>query len=45
MAESISWPPEKQIDVVTVQFPTRVSQPVIHDEIAEYLGVEIFADQ
>ena len=38
MAESISWPPEKQMDVVTVQFPTSVSQPVIHDEIAEYFG-------
>ena len=45
MADNTNWPPEKQMEVVTVQFPTSVNQPVIQEEMAEYCGVDIFADQ
>ena len=45
MADKINWPPEKHMEVVTVQFPTRVSHPVIQDDMAEYFGLEILADQ
>jgi hypothetical protein len=36
IALRINWPPEKLMLVVTVQLPTRVNQPVIHEAMGAY---------
>ena len=45
MAERMSWAPEKFMERVTVQFPTRLNQPVIQDAMGAYFRVDIIADQ
>lgn len=45
MAERISWAPEKLMLRVTVQFPTRFSQPVTQEAMGAYSRVLIIADQ
>ena len=43
IADKISWPPEKLIEVVTVQLPTSVSQPVVHELIGAHFGEDSIA--
>lgn len=45
MADKINCAPPKLILVVTVQFPTNVNHPVIHDVIGAYFFVESIALQ
>ena len=45
IALRINCPPEKLIDKVTVQLPTRFSQPVTQLAIGAYFFVAIIADQ
>lgn len=45
IALRISCAPPKLMDVVTVQLPTSVSQPVIHDAMGAYFFDDSMADQ
>jgi len=45
IADRMSWPPEKLMESVTVQFPTSVSQPVIQDVMGAHSRVASMALQ